>query len=110
MKTPLFLSPGSKIALVAPARKVTLDDITFAIEYIKNKGFVPVYDERLFLADNQFAGNDEERAAVLQSYLDDSDIDAIMCVRKSKLLCSLENVCIKYVFGKRFFHFNDSLK
>lgn len=81
MKTPLFLSSGSKIALVAPARKVTLDDIAFAIEYIKNKGFVPVYDERLFLADNQFAGNDEERAAIIQSYLDSPVIDAIMCVR-----------------------------
>lgn len=81
MKTPLFLSSGSKIALVAPARKVTLDDIAFAIEYIKDKGFVPVYDERLFLANNQFAGNDEDRASVLQSYLDNPDIDAIMCVR-----------------------------
>lgn len=81
MITPSSLTSGSKIALVAPARKVALDDIIFAIEFIKNKGYVPIYDERLFLSDNQFAGSDEERAATLQYYLDSPDIEAIMCVR-----------------------------
>ena len=81
MITPSSLSSGSKIALVAPARKVTDDDIAFAVEYIKQRGFVPIYDERLFLTHNQFAGNDEQRASVLQHYLDADDIDAIMCVR-----------------------------
>lgn len=81
MITPLSLSSGSKIALVAPARKVTDGDIAFAVEYIKQRGFVPIYDERLFLTHNQFAGNDERRASVLQHYLNADDIDAIMCVR-----------------------------
>lgn len=81
MKTPLFLSPGSKIALVAPARKVTENDIAFAVDYIKGRGFVPVYDERLFMSHDQFAGTDEHRAAVIQHYLDADDIDALMCVR-----------------------------
>ena len=81
MITPSSLSSGSKIALVAPARKVTEDDIAFAVEYIRQRGFVPIYDERLFLSHNQFAGNDEQRASVLQHYLDADDIDAIMCVR-----------------------------
>lgn len=81
MITPSSLSSGSKIALVAPARKVAEDDIAFAVEYIKQRGFVPIYDERLFLTHNQFAGNDEQRASVLQHYLDADDIDAIMCVR-----------------------------
>ena len=81
MITPSSLSSGSKIALVAPARKVAGDDIAFAVEYIRQRGFVPIYDERLFLSHNQFAGNDEQRASVLQHYLDADDIDAIMCVR-----------------------------
>ena len=67
--------------MVAPARKVAEDDIAFAVEYIRQRGFVPIYDERLFLSHNQFAGNDEQRASVLQHYLDADDIDAIMCVR-----------------------------
>lgn len=81
MITPSSLSSGSKIALVAPARKVAEDDIAFAVEYIRQRGFVPIYDERLFLSHNQFAGNDDQRASVLQHYLDADDIDAIMCVR-----------------------------
>ena len=81
MITPSSLSSGSKIALVAPARKVAEDDIAFAVEYVRQRGFVPIYDERLFLSYNQFAGNDEQRASVLQHYLDADDIDAIMCVR-----------------------------
>lgn len=81
MITPSSLSSGSKIALVAPARKVAEDDIAFAVEYIRQRGFAPIYDERLFLSHNQFAGNDEQRASVIQHYLDADDIDAIMCVR-----------------------------
>ncbi len=81
MITPSSLSSGSKVALVAPARKVTEDDIAFAVEYIKQRDFVPIYDEHLFLSHDQFAGSDEQRASVLQHYLDADDIDAIMCVR-----------------------------
>lgn len=81
MITPSSLSSGSKIALVAPARKVTEEEISFAVEHIKQRGFVPVYNERLFLSHNQFAGNDEQRASILQHYLDADDIDAIFCVR-----------------------------
>lgn len=81
MITPSYLSENSKIAIVAPARKVTCDEISYAIEYIKNQGYIPVYDERLFLSHNQFAGTDDERAAVLQYYLDSDDIDAILCAR-----------------------------
>lgn len=75
------MSAGSKVALVAPARKISYEEISFAIDYIKERGFIPIYDERLFQTHNQFAGNDEERASVMQYYLDASDIDAILCVR-----------------------------
>lgn len=81
MITPRSLSVGSKVALVAPARKISYEEISFAIDYIKERGFIPIYDERLFQTHNQFAGNDEERASVMQYYLDASDIDAILCVR-----------------------------
>ncbi len=75
------MSAGSKVALVAPARKISYEDISFAIDYINERGFVPIYDERLFQTHNQFAGNDEERASILQYYLDSDDVDAIICVR-----------------------------
>ena len=81
MKTPEYLKKGSKIALVAPAWKVTPDKVAAAVKWIEEKGFVAVYDDRLFAEYHQFAGDDDFRASVLQDYLDRDDIDAIFCAR-----------------------------
>ena len=81
MKQIVFLKPGSKIAITAPARMVTPDEMQFAINWLKEKGFVPVYDERLFAQHYIFAGDDNFRAAVFQHYLDDEDIEAIWIAR-----------------------------
>jgi len=81
MITPAFLKKGSKIALVAPARKISREEICFALKWIEDKGFVAVYDDRLFAEYHQLAGDDGFRAAVMQDYLDRDDIDAIFCVR-----------------------------
>ena len=81
MKTPEYLKKGSKIALVAPARKIGRDEIAAAVKWIEEKGFVAVYDDRLFAEYHQLAGDDDFRAGVLQDYLDRDDIDAIFCVR-----------------------------
>ena len=81
MKTPDYLKKGSKIALVAPARKIGRDEIAAAVKWIEDKGFVAVYDDRLFAEYHQLAGDDDFRAGVLQDYLDRDDIDAIFCVR-----------------------------
>lgn len=70
-----------KISLIAPARKVTEDEMSFAIDYIKNRGFEPVYDKRLFDSYHQFAGNDDARTSLIQEHIDSDDIDAIFCVR-----------------------------
>ena len=81
MKTPEYLKKGSKIALVAPARKIGRDEIATAVKWIEEKGFEAVYDDRLFAEYHQLAGDDDFRASVLQDYLDRDDIDAILCVR-----------------------------
>ena len=81
MKTPDYLKKGSKIAIVAPARKISREEIASAIKWIAEKGFVPVYDDRLFAEYHQLAGDDDFRAGVLQDYLDRDDIDAILCAR-----------------------------
>ncbi len=69
------------IAIVAPARKVSLDEMSFAFDYIKGRGHNLVYDERLFDSCHQFAGDDNSRASLLQEYLDRDDIDVILCAR-----------------------------
>ena len=81
MKTPNYLKKGSKIAIVAPARKISHDEIAAAVKWIEEKGFVAVYDDRLFAEYHQLAGDDDFRANVLQDYLDRDDIDAILCAR-----------------------------
>lgn len=81
MITPAFLKKGSKIAIVAPARKISREEIAFAVKWIEEKGFMPVYDDRLFVEYHQLAGDDDFRANVMQDYLDRDDIDAIFCAR-----------------------------
>ncbi|MCR5036273.1 MAG: LD-carboxypeptidase, partial [Bacteroidales bacterium] len=81
MITPAFLKKGSKIAIVAPARKISREEIAFAVKWIEEKGFVPAYDDRLFVEYHQLAGDDDFRASVMQDYLDMDDIDAIFCAR-----------------------------
>jgi muramoyltetrapeptide carboxypeptidase len=81
MKTPEYLNKGSKIALVAPARKIGRDEIAAAVKWIEEKDFEAIYDDRLYAEYHQLAGNDDFRASVLQEYLDRDDINAILCVR-----------------------------
>jgi muramoyltetrapeptide carboxypeptidase len=69
------------ISIIAPARKVTFDEMSFAFDYIRSRGHDPVYDERLFDSCNQFAGDDDARAALIQEYLDRDDIDVMLCAR-----------------------------
>lgn len=76
-----LLSEGSKVAVVATARFVTEKDVEYSVRCIEEMGFTPVYDNRLFAVCGQFAGDDDLRAAVLQSYLDDPAIDAVLCAR-----------------------------
>lgn len=76
-----YLKIGSKIAIAAPARKVTRDEMQFAVRWLEEKGFVPVYDDRLFAEHYIFAGADNFRVQVLQEYLDNEEISAIWLAR-----------------------------
>lgn len=81
MKNIPYLNSGSKVAIAAPARKVSLEEITPALNWLKEKGFVPVFDDSLFAVHHQFAGDDDFRAAALQRYIDNPEIDAILMAR-----------------------------
>ena len=72
-----YLKAGSKVAIAAPARKMSREQMQCAIDWLIEKGFTPVYDDRLFAEHYIFAGDDNFRAAVLQEYLDNEDIEAI---------------------------------
>ena len=81
MKQIPYLKQGSKIAIAAPARMVKPEEMEYAVHWLKEKGFVPVYDDRLYAGHHIFAGDDDFRAAVFQQYLDDEDISAIWIAR-----------------------------
>lgn len=76
-----YLKEGSKIGIAAPARMVKPEEMEYAIHWLEENGFVPVYDDRLFADHHIFAGNDDFRAAVFQEYLDNENIDAIWIAR-----------------------------
>lgn len=81
MIRPDFLTKGDKIAIVATARKVSPEEIQPSVDLFRLWGLEVLYDDRLFAADNQFAGPDELRAASLQQYLDNPEVKAIVCAR-----------------------------
>ena len=70
-----------KVAIAAPARKVTPEEMEFAIHWLHENAFESVFDNRLYSVDNIAAGSDTLRAAIIQEYLDRDDIDAIWMAR-----------------------------
>lgn len=69
------------IGIVAAARKVTPEQMKFGVEWLRNMGLNPVFDDRLFASEYIFAGSDAFRAAVFQEYMDRDDIDALWLAR-----------------------------
>ena len=80
IKQPSYLKKGDKVAIVCPAKKLK-KSIEPAIALLKGWGLDVVLGKSVSAEDHQFAGNDELRAADLQSFLDDPDIKAIIAGR-----------------------------
>jgi muramoyltetrapeptide carboxypeptidase len=81
VKRPPSLKKGDRIGIVAPARKISQTVLNPAFSIMEKLGFEPVFDSRLFAADRQFAGTDEQRAAYFQQMLNDVDIRAVLSAR-----------------------------
>jgi muramoyltetrapeptide carboxypeptidase len=81
MFTPDFLKKGDKIAIVAPARKISAEEINYAVKVFQSWGLVVVKSPNLHNSFHQFAGSDEERASDLEWAFSNSDIKAIICAR-----------------------------
>lgn len=81
MIQPLFLKPGDRVAIAAPARKISQQELAPAVKLLQSWGLKVVIPEHLFDEENQFAGSDDTRAALMQHLLDAPDIRAIFCAR-----------------------------
>lgn len=81
MKRCDYLKKGDKIAIAAPARRISKAELVPAIGLFESWGLEVVLPEHLFNSDNQFAGDDNTRAQVMQGLLDDPSIKAVICAR-----------------------------
>jgi len=81
MTSPSPLQPGSKVAIVAPARKVTALEMQPAIELLQSWGLEVVKGMYLFGDEDQYSGSDQQRWADFQMVLDDASIDAVIFAR-----------------------------
>jgi muramoyltetrapeptide carboxypeptidase len=81
MVTPPHLKKGDKIGIVAPARKISKEEIQLAIDTFQKWGLKVVFGKNLFGNENQYSGSDQQRAADLQDMLDDNSVRAVISAR-----------------------------
>jgi muramoyltetrapeptide carboxypeptidase len=81
MRQPDFLRPGDRVGIVAPARKVSRAEIKPALEILSGWGYECVEGKNLYGDHNQYSGTDAERAADLQTMIDDTSVKAIITAR-----------------------------
>jgi muramoyltetrapeptide carboxypeptidase len=81
MKTPPYLQKGDTVAIVAPARSVSIEEMMPAITLFEEWGLKVVLGDNLFAVHNQYAGTEEDRAGDFQKMLDNQEIRAIFCAR-----------------------------
>lgn len=81
MIIPPYLQLGDTIGIVAPARKISLEELQFSINWLKSKGFQVVFAPNLFAEEHQFAGSDEIRQQSFQAMVDNPNVKAILSAR-----------------------------
>lgn len=81
MITPPFLEKSDKIAIVSTARKVSREELEFAVNLVKSWGLEALIGKTIGAEQDQFAGNDALRTEDFQQMLDHPEIKAIWCAR-----------------------------
>lgn len=81
MIQPPYLKRGDKIAILAPARSITFEEVHPAMKLFQKWGLEVVLGSYIFNRENQLAGSDAQRAKDFQTMLDDASIRAIICAR-----------------------------
>lgn len=81
MLTPPFLKKGDIIGIAATARKISIEELDYAVHLIESKGYKVQFAPNLFAIDNQFAGSDEQRKNDIQYLINDQKVKAILIAR-----------------------------
>lgn len=78
---PKRLKPGDTIGLIAPAWKLTGNQLENAIKYMEAFGFKTYHTSRVTGGYGYFGNTDKERAADVNEMFSNTDIDGIICIR-----------------------------
>lgn len=81
MLRPPSLSIGDEIRILTTARKVSLEEISLAKKWIESFGYIVSIGSTIGLEENQYGGNDKERAKDFQLALNDTKVKAIWFAR-----------------------------
>jgi muramoyltetrapeptide carboxypeptidase len=79
--SPPFLKPGDSVGIVAPARKISEEELLPSIKVLQSWGLKVKLSKRIYASFNQFAGKDEVRQQGFQAMLDDTEVKAIFSAR-----------------------------
>jgi muramoyltetrapeptide carboxypeptidase len=81
MRKPRALSPGDRLAIVAPASPFTREEFDSGVREIRRLGFVPVYEDSVFARQRYVAGSAAMRAAAIDAAWRDPSIAGLIGVR-----------------------------
>ena len=81
MKFAPALNPGDTIGITSTARKISVEELDFAVAEIKSRGYKVLLSSCIGLAENQMAGTDDDRKNAFQELLEDSKVKVILCAR-----------------------------
>lgn len=81
MIIPPYLKPGDTIAIAAPARSISFEQLQAAKNWVENKGYIIYIHPDLYAVENQMGGSDSHRANLFNDLLGMDNIKAIWCAR-----------------------------
>jgi muramoyltetrapeptide carboxypeptidase len=81
MLHPPYLQAGDTVALLAPARKISREEIAPAVSVLESWGLRVVIGDTVGATHHQYAGDDRHRGKDLQRFLDDPQVKAIIACR-----------------------------
>ncbi len=75
------LKAGDCIGVVAPASKISKENVNIAVKLLKSQGYKVKLAPSVSSAYGHFAGTDEVRARDINNFFRDSEVKAILCAR-----------------------------
>ena len=78
---PPRLKSGDKLAIIAPGRYISEEELQDSVKNLNQLGFETTYSEKILLQSGYFAGTDKDRAEDLMEKFSDKSVKGIVCAR-----------------------------